>query len=244
MYFERRDSVYWMIRREFNRYPATYWLIVVMFIILIGEFVLSIVQPYWLIYLAFSPFYFLKGFFWTAITHIFVHNGFFHYLFNMIALYFIGRYLEDLMGTKYMLLGFTLAGIGGAFLTLIMSLILPLVNPFSKHLYMDFFVGASGAILGLFAILAADRPNSEIIFFLFFPIIPLIIPIKGKARNILILLILYELIFGLLALPGDPYGRFGHLGGMITGYLLYRYYLWRKVYERAYGVRFYNVRGW
>jgi len=242
MYFERRDSVYWQIRREIMRYPALFGLIFVMFFMVIIEYIVGIYRVAF--YLAFIPYLFLSGFYWTLITHIFLHANFLHFFFNAIALYFVGRYSEQLLGSKLMLLSFLLSGIVGGLLTLVMALILPFVNPFAMHLMDAIFLGASGAIFGLFAILVSDRPNIDIIFFLFLPIIPIILPIRGKGKNILMMLIIFELIFGLLALPGDPYGRFGHLGGMLTGVLLYRYYLWKKIYERVYGVEFYSPRGW
>jgi len=174
---------------------------------------------------------------------MFVHYPYiipFHLIMNSIALYYVGRYTEIFMGSKLTIISFLISGIFGGLLTLVMAYILPLINPLASHLPDQVSIGASGAIFGLFAIIAADRPNTEILFFLFIPLLPIIIPIKARGRTLLMILIGMELIFGLLSIPGDFYGHFSHLGGMVSGVLLYKYYLWKKIYQRAYGVSFYE----
>jgi len=158
---------------------------------------------------------------------------------NMIALYYIGRYVERLIGEKYYILTFLLAGIGGSLLTVIMAYVLNFFGPVS--FINEIHVGSSGAILGLFAVLAQDRPNLQIMFFLFIPPY-LILPVIAQAKWVLIIQLLLDSILGFLDLPFDFIAHFGHVGGMLVGILLYRILLWRQIYTRHYGVVFISRR--
>ena len=236
MYYRRDENIISEIRREFYRLPATYSLLLIMLIIQVIEYI----YPPTIALLGLIPFQFIMGYYWTIVTHIFVHSLYItHLLFNGIALYYVGRYLERLLGSKLMLLVFFISGIFGGLLTVLASFILPKVNPFALYLSNSVYIGASGAILGLFSFLISDNPNAEFIFFIFLPF-PFIIPIKARGKTLLKILILTELFFGVLSLPFDFYGRWGHLGGLISGIILYRYWLWKEVYRRAYGVEFYR----
>jgi len=174
---------------------------------------------------------------WTLVTCIFVHADPIHLMMNMIALYYIGRYVERLLGQKYYLISFLLGGLLGSLLVVAMVPVLGLFRPvfFARKIHF----GASGAILGLFAILAIDRPNLQIIFFLFVPPY-LIIPLSARAKTVLTLQLIIDLIFGFISLPFDFISHFGHVGGMLAGILLYKYVLWRTIYEKHYGVVFWR----
>ena len=78
-------------------------------------------------------------------------------------------------------------------------------------------IGASGAVYGLLLAYGMLFPNTELIIF------PLPIPIKAKY---------FVLIIGGIALwmgirqSGDNIAHFAHLGGMLFGYILIKY--WQK----------------
>ena len=237
-YSQPRGSLLADLNKEFHRFPFTYGTVVLLFIVLILEYIfpsitysLSITPKY----LEINPLWLTV----TLLTHIIIHFGFLHFLFNAIALIFIGRYVEVLLGPRKTAIAFLISGIFGGVLTVLMAYLLPLINPLASYMVASYFAGASGAIFGLFAVLASDQPNTEFIFFIFPPIIPLIIPIRARGKTLLTLLMLSELIFGLIALPMDIYGHFAHLGGMIAGVLMYRYYLWKIIYQKIYRVEFY-----
>ena len=84
--------------------------------------------------------------------------------------------------------------------------------------YQGTMVGASGAIFGILLAFGMMFPNSEIFLLLF--------PIPIKAKYFVVLYGLFELWGGLKQSPSDNVAHFAHLGGMIFGYLLIRY--WRK----------------
>lgn len=77
-------------------------------------------------------------------------------------------------------------------------------------------VGASGAIYGVLLAFGMMFPNQRIYLYFLVPI---------KARWFVILYIALELFEGIFA-TGDGVAHFAHLGGMIFGYFLIRY--WRK----------------
>ncbi|MCP9200906.1 rhomboid family intramembrane serine protease [Gramella sp. GC03-9] len=53
---------------------------------------------------------------WQIVTHMFMHGGFMHILFNMYALWAFGSPIEQMLGQKRFLIFYFGAGIGAAFL--------------------------------------------------------------------------------------------------------------------------------
>jgi membrane associated rhomboid family serine protease len=143
---------------------------------------------------------------WQVFTYAFLHGGMFHLFFNMLGLWMFGSELERLWGQRrYM--QFLLAGIlAAAFAQLLVCWLTGSRVP---------TVGASG---GLFALLLA--------FGMLFPnriIMPLFPPIPMKARTFVMVFGGLELGLGLLGSSGVAH--FAHLGGMVGGFLMIRY--WR-----------------
>ncbi len=84
-----------------------------------------------------------------------------------------------------------------------------LVNSYSM-------VGASGAVLGIAMGFALYFPNTEMVIF------PIMIPIKAK--YLVLFYFLYEFYSIWAASPNDNVAHFAHIGGMVFGYLLIRYW--------------------
>ena len=96
------------------------------------------------------------------------------------------------------------------------------------HLAIQYFtngysiaVGASGAVMGVFAAFAYLFPNTQLM------IIPIPIPIKAKW--LALLYALYDLFGGIGG--GDDIAHFAHLGGALTGFLIVLY--WNKNNRRT-----------
>ncbi len=144
---------------------------------------------------------------WQPVSYAFLHGSMFHLFFNMLGLWMFGSELERLWGQKRYL-QFLLAGVlAAAAAQLIITWITGARWP---------TVGASG---GLFALLLA--------FGMLFPdriIMPLFPPIPMKARNFVLLFGALELVLGLAGSSGVAH--FAHLGGMVGGFLMIRY--WRR----------------
>jgi hypothetical protein len=130
---------------------------------------------------------------WTLITHMFLHNGFFHLFFNMMVLFFFGPELERRAGKATFLRVYFIAGIVAA-----LGYSLTSSQP---------VVGASGAIMGVFAALAVIAP--EIRVYVYF------IPMR-----IVHALILFALVDFLLIGANDMVAHTAHLTGILIGLLM------------------------
>lgn len=82
-------------------------------------------------------------------------------------------------------------------------------------------VGASGAVFGILLAFGMMFPNSLIYVYFFFPI---------KAKWFVVIYGVIELYSGISNRPGDNVAHFAHLGGMIFGFFLIRY--WKKQMNR------------
>ncbi len=181
----------------------------------------------------FALFYPASAFFkpWQILTHIFMHGNFGHLLFNMYALWMFGSVLEQLWGPKKFLLYYLVTGLGAAALHMGVQWMeaSSLVNAINENgadamnaltryriLMNTPTVGASGAVYGILLAYGMLFPNNELrIIFL---------PIALKAKYFVIIFAVIELILGLVG--GGNIAHFAHLGGMIFGYFLIRY--WKK----------------
>jgi len=82
-------------------------------------------------------------------------------------------------------------------------------------------IGASGAVFGLLLAFGMMFPNSLIYLYFFFPI---------KAKWFVILYGAAEIYFGIANNAGDNVAHFAHLGGMIFGFFMIRY--WNRKIHR------------
>jgi uncharacterized protein len=134
---------------------------------------------------------------WTFLTSMFMHAGFFHLFANMFSLFFIGNFLEKIIGKKRFFLIYFLSGIvGGIFYVLASFLFGGMDTP---------AVGASGAIFGLLGILAVLVPFVKI-YLILGPLVVLVvqailggllprefIPSLNIISNLLILVMIFSL---------------------------------------------------
>lgn len=129
------------------------------------------------------------GRWWTMITTLFLHGGILHILFNMLWLRRIGPWVEELFGPSRFLILYTISGLTGAVLSALAG--------------TRYFVGASGAIFGLFgALILYGRQRGGTFGTAIF-------------RQILIWAG-FGFLFGLV-MPGVD--NWGHLGGFLGGLL-------------------------
>jgi membrane associated rhomboid family serine protease len=148
---------------------------------------------------------------WQLLTYGFMHGSFSHMLFNMIALYMFGAALEHTWGNKRFLTYYLVCVVGAGLLQLLVGW-WTMSN--GGNAYPT--VGASGGVFGLLLAYGMLFPNHRLM--LLFP------PIPMKARTFVILYGAIELMLGFTGLqPGVAH--FAHLGGMLFGWLLIRY--WR-----------------
>ena len=178
---------------------------------------------------------------------MFMHAGLSHIFFNMFALWMFGRIVETVWGPKRFLTYYLTCGIGAGLIQMVSQFISFYLT--MKGAYPEFgigdvmtavhanefalntwtTVGASGAIYGILLAFGMLFPEERIFIF------PLPVPIKAKW--FVAIYAVLELSLG-LGMPGDSVAHFAHLGGMLFGYLLIRY--WQRHPNGGYGGGFYG----
>ena len=128
---------------------------------------------------------------WTIITSMFVHGSFWHILFNMISLYFLGSFFLRAAGEKSFLAIFFLGGLAG-------NILFVLLAPFSIG------IGASGGIFALGGALAVMVPRVPVL------IIPIPVPVPLWVA--ILIFFFFSFLFSGIAWQA-------HLGGLLLGLL-------------------------
>ncbi|KAF1690965.1 rhomboid family intramembrane serine protease [Pseudoxanthomonas taiwanensis] len=148
---------------------------------------------------------------WQLLTYGFLHGGFGHLLFNMLALYMFGAPLELTWGSRRFLAYYLICVAGAGLCQLAVGWwMVRQGGPAYPTL------GASGGVFGLLLAYGMLFPNQRVM--LLFP------PIPMRARTFVIVFGLITLLLGFTGLqPGVAH--FAHLGGMLFGWLVIRY--WR-----------------
>ena len=164
---------------------------------------------------------------WQPLTHMFMHDGIWHILFNMYTLVMFGMVVERVLGTKKFLILFFVTGFGAVLLHTgveyfqVRSLIKEYTPvPYSAQQIYDSIphvLGASGAVYGVLVAFAMLYPEARMT--LIFP------PVTLDAKWMVAIFIGIELVTGI---TGTQVGiaHFAHLGGALFGFLLILY--WRK----------------
>ena len=159
---------------------------------------------------------------WQPLTHMFMHDGFFHIFFNMYTLVMFGMVVERALGTKKFLWFYFITGLGAVALhTLIQWVELTYLGGDQIAAMRTPMVGASGAIYGVLVAFAMIYPQARMT--LLFP------PVTLDAKWMVIIFIGLELVTGIGSLNGLAslqIAHFAHLGGALFGWLLILY--WRK----------------
>ena len=171
---------------------------------------------------------------YQVVTHMFLHANFSHLFMNMFALWMFGRVLEYDLGGKRFLIYYMATGIGAALLHLGVSWIEisrihgaiaeygaqpDLVRALVSRVNVV-TVGASGAVFGVLLAFGMMHPNSVIML--------LIPPIPIKAKYFVIGYGVLELFLG-ISNSGGNVAHFAHVGGMLWGYLLLRWWKYKRV---------------
>jgi membrane associated rhomboid family serine protease len=156
-----------------------------------------------LAYLALIPVDVVKYFsIWQLVTYAFLHGGFGHIIWNMLALWMFGADIERIWGTRRFVQFYFFCAVGAGLCVVFLNYVLPWGNPRIPT------IGSSGAIFGIlmvYAILFSDR---EILW-------GFLIPIKVKYFVMIIGAVAFLSSFGV----NTGVSNFAHLGGLLFGYL-------------------------
>jgi membrane associated rhomboid family serine protease len=184
---------------------------------------------------------------YQLVTHMFMHGGLMHLVFNMFALWMFGRVLESVWGPRRFFIFYFVTGIGAAvFYSLVnfieFQYIASKLSPETVQMVMNNgaellnqgqnyvdspgklnlllnvpTVGASGAVFGILLGFGMLFPNTELM--LLFPPIPI------KAKYFVMIYGAIELFSGITGAGGNV-AHFAHLGGMLFGFIMIKY--WNK----------------
>ena len=179
----------------------------------------------------FAVFYPTSPFFhwWQVLTHMFMHGGFWHILFNMYTLWLFGSVVENIIGSKKFVLFYFVCGLGAVGLHFGVEYLqlqsymegVALGNSAAidniNAIKFTPTVGASGAIYGVLIGYAMLFPSSKMT--LLFP------PVTLSAKWMVIIFAGIELLTGITG-TATGVAHFAHLGGMLIGWLMILF--WRK----------------
>ena len=186
---------------------------------------------------------------WQIITHMFMHGGSIHLLFNMIGLWMFGSAVENVLGKDRFIFLYFSAGLGAValqvgyyyFQYLPMEsqalalgatpeqiievfkegkIFVDIGQEFNK-IYNASMVGASGCLFGILVSFAMINPNAELML--------IFLPIPIKAKYFISIYVAYDIISGFLggvSMFGNSIAHFAHVGGALTGFIVMWY--WRK----------------
>ena len=179
------------------------------------------------------------------VTYLFMHGSFSHIFFNMFAVWMFGSVLERQWGSKKFLLYYLSTGIGAGLIQLFVTYIrIQMLGDISNDMIQEVItkgpellekglnwtdvnmsqlnllynvstVGASGSLFGLLLAFGMLFPNSMIYLYMLLPM---------KAKYFVMAYGAIELISGFANVQGDNVAHFAHLGGMIFGFILLKYW--------------------
>lgn len=186
---------------------------------------------------------------YQLLSYMFLHGDLSHIFFNMFAVFMFGVMLEHQWGTQRFLAYYLVTGIGAGLAQLAVAYFViryhssyltfeQLQTVFTEGLgilnqnmnYTDAHmaalnaalnsttIGASGAVFGILLAYGMLFPNQQLM--LLFPPIPI------KAKYFVMIYGVVELFMGVANFQSDNVAHFAHLGGMLFGFFMIRY--WRK----------------
>jgi membrane associated rhomboid family serine protease len=150
---------------------------------------------------------------WQVLSYAFLHGDIGHLLFNMLGLWMFGSELERLWGQKRYIRFLVASALAAALAQIVWTMVVGSRVP---------TVGASGALFGLLLAFGMLFPNRIIV--------PLIPPIPMKAKYFVAIFGGLELLLGFLG--GSGVAHFAHLGGMLGGFLMIRFWRGQSPFSR------------
>ena len=147
---------------------------------------------------------------WQFLTYGFVHASLQHILLNMLQLFFLGKYVEDLYGKWEFLRLYVAMLLAGSVVWAAGEIIFQRSVP-GLHLTL----GASGAVCGVVMLFVLNYPDAKLVLF------PIPIPMKAWVMGVLLII----MNVGLAIVPSSYGGNIAwnvHLAGIAFAYLYFR----------------------
>jgi membrane associated rhomboid family serine protease len=220
-------------------------IIIICVLMFLGSNVIKALEPHLVAH------YFRSEYFkpWQIVTHMFMHGSLSHLFFNMFGLFMFGKAVEYYWGAKKFLNYYLVCGLGAvclhqAWTWYEIEQLATQVSPRNLALLYDLgsnanfettkvefdhlqhifnlmssgMLGASGCLFGVLVAFGMMFPNAEM-FMMF-------IPIPIKAKYMVAMYGVFELLAGFSNRSGDNVAHFAHLGGLLTGLIILL--VWKK----------------
>ncbi len=143
---------------------------------------------------------------WRFVTFQFLHHDLNHILYNMLALFFFGPMVEQVLGSRRYILFYLLCGVAGPLMYIVMWALHILVATGTEPM-----VGASAGIFGVLIAAAFVAPDTTVM-------LQFLIPVKLRT---LVWLMLGYAVFTVITPHGpNAGGEAAHLGGAAAGWAL------------------------
>lgn len=158
---------------------------------------------------------------WTLFTYMFTQREFFHLLFNMLWLFWLGNIFLDFLNKRQFIFAYVLGGLVGGICYLLIYNYIPV---FRNDAQFVFLLGSSGSVMAIVVGAATLLPDYSIRMLFF-----------GNVK--LKYLALVFIILDLIGIAGrNPGGSLSHLGGALVGFLfisqLQKGRDWSKMFAR------------
>ena len=141
---------------------------------------------------------------WTLFTYFFLHERFFHILFNLLFLYWFGKIIKEFLGGSKVVNLYILGGLaGGVFYILIYNTI-PF---FAERVDSSMMLGASAGVFAVVVGAATFMPNYTIILMFIGPV------------RIKYIAIFYVILAFAQTTGANAGGELAHLGGAAMGFI-------------------------
>ena len=141
---------------------------------------------------------------WTILTHMFVHEGVWHIIGNMLWLWAFGYILQDLAGNRKLAPIFFYGGLAGAVAFLLAYNIIP---PLKENLVGAKAIGASAGVMAIAIATTTLSPNFRIF------------PMMNGGIPLWVITMIFVII-DLATIPyNNPGGHIAHLAGAGMGFL-------------------------
>lgn len=146
---------------------------------------------------------------WQLFSYMFLHGSWLHLFFNMLTLWMFGGDLENLWGSKTFLKYYLYCGLGAGLFIAAMNF-----YTYSPEMPMlSITLGASGAIYGILLAYGMTWPNRTVLLYFIFPL---------KIKYLVLVFGIIEFM-GTLTSQGGGISHIGHLGGLLSGFLLMKF---------------------
>ncbi len=138
---------------------------------------------------------------WAFFSSMFLHEGFWHLITNLMFMYMFGTIVGDLIGDRKVLPVYIIGGLVGN--------VLFMLSDFWKHYPVPYALGASGAVMALAGASVTLNPDYRVMLMFLGEV---------KLKYIVLVLVLLDLVG--IAHNDNTGGHVAHIGGFLTGIFL------------------------